>query len=77
VIAIAIDQVESVFDRLMKDRAFRKSYCQDPDGTLAAYLTPNEIHAVKTGDGRLLGQLGNSSRWQELSARLCGPDPGP
>jgi hypothetical protein len=77
VIAIAIDQVELVIDRLMKDKAFRRNYCQDPDGTLSAYLTPNEIHAIKSGDGRLLGHLGNSPRWQELSARLCGTDPGP
>jgi hypothetical protein len=77
VIAIAVAQIETVIDRLMKDRAFRAQYCQDPDGTLAAYLTPDEIHAIKTGDGRLLGQLGKSPRWQELSARLCGPDPGP
>jgi len=77
VIAIAVAQIETVIERLMKDPAFRAKYCQDPDGTLAAYLTRDEIHAIKTGDGRLLGQLGRSPRWQELSAALCGPDPGP
>lgn len=76
-IAIAVQQIETVIARLMKDQAFRARYCQDPDGTLAAYLTPDEIHAIKSGDGRLLGQLGQSPRWQELSAALCGPDPGP
>ena len=76
-IAISIEQIETVIDRLKKDKAFRVKYCQDPDRTLAEYLSPVEIHAIKTGDGRLLGQLGTSSRWQELSAGLCGPDPGP
>lgn len=75
--AIAIEQVENVIDRLTKDQTFRRKYCQDPDGTLAEYLTPAEIRAVKTGDGQLLGQLGKSLRWQELAAGLCGPDPGP
>jgi hypothetical protein len=77
VIAIAIEQIETVIDRLTKDKAFRAKYCRDPDGTLAEYLTPDEIHAIKTGNGELLGQLGKSARWQELSAGLCGADPGP
>lgn len=61
----------------MKDRSFRQKYCQDPDGTLAAYLTPDEIQAIKSGDGWLLGQYGRSRRWQEWAAGLCGSDPGP
>jgi len=77
VVAIAIDQIENVIDRLTKDQTFRRKYCQDPDGTLAEYLTPTEIRAVKSGDGQLLGQLGKSRRWQELAAGLCGPAPGP
>lgn len=76
-IAIAIETIETVIDRLMQDKQFRLSYCQNPDKTLGAYLTPAEVHAIKTGDDSLLGQIGRSPRWQELTARLCGPDPGP
>jgi hypothetical protein len=77
VIAIAIEQVESMVDRLTKDQTFRRKYCQDPDGTLAEYLTPAEIRAIKTGDDQQLGHLSRSPRWRELSAGLCGVDPGP
>ena len=77
VVPIALDPVETVIHRLMQDSEFRVQYCQNPDVALRAYLTPAEIRAVKTGDGSMLGVLGRSARWQELSARLCGIDPGP
>lgn len=77
VVAIAIEHIETVIHRLMQDSDFRVRYCQDPDAALRAYLTPTEIRAIKTGDGSRLGLHGQSSRWHELSARLCGTDPGP
>ncbi len=76
VIAIATPQIEAVIERLATDRAFRVKYCQDPEGTLEMYLTPDEIRAIKTGDGHRLGQLGCDESWDRLTAALCGPDPG-
>jgi hypothetical protein len=63
-----------VIDRLSRDRAFRVKYCQDPDGTLAAYLTPEEIHAIKTGDGHGVS-LVNGTSWSDLTAALCSGQP--
>jgi hypothetical protein len=77
VIAIAIAHIETVIERLTNDRAFRMKYCQDPDRTLRSYLSPAEIRAIKSGDSYLLGQFGTSVRWQQLTAALCGSDPGP
>ena len=76
VIAIATQHFETVIGRLTRDKAFRMKYCQDPDGTLSAYLSPEEIRALKTGDGHRLGLLGAGDSWHELTAALCGPDPG-
>jgi hypothetical protein len=75
VIAIATEQLETVVGRLTRDKAFRIKYCQDPDGTLESYLTPEEIRAIKTGDGHALHLLGCGDRWEELNAALCGPQP--
>src|SRR5947209_2210364 len=77
VMVIAIEQIETVIGRLTHDKAFRVKYCQDPDATLEAYLTPEEIRAIKTGDGHRLGQLGGDLKWADLTAALCGPNPGP
>ena len=69
--------MDLVIQRLSRDKAFRVKYCEDPDGTLEAYLSPEEIRAIKTGDGHMLTQLGCGERWEELTATLCGPHPGP
>lgn len=75
--AIAVEQIEAVANRLTRDKAFRVKYCQDPDGTLGSYLTSEEIRAIKTGDGHRLQLMGCEQTWEELTAALCGPDPGP
>jgi hypothetical protein len=75
VIAIAIEQFETVVGRLARDKAFRVKYCQNPDTTLEAYLTPEEIHAIKTGDGHRLHLMGCGDKWEELTQALCGPQP--
>lgn len=76
-IAIATPQIEAVIERLSVDKAFRVKYCQDPDGTLAAYhLTPDEIKGIKTGDDQLM-ELIDGNKWEELVQALCGPHPGP
>jgi hypothetical protein len=76
-VAIATPHIEAVIDRLSADQAFRVKYCQDPDGTLAAYhLSTEEIQAIKTGDDRLQ-QLIGENKWDELIQALCGPHPGP
>jgi len=71
---IAIEQIETVITRLTRDKAFRVKYCQDPDGTLDAYLTPEEIRAIKSGDGHSLSLMG-CDKWEELTSALCGPHP--
>lgn len=71
---IATEHVEAIIDRLSRDRAFRVKYCEDPDGTLESYLTPEEIRAIKTGDGHSLSLLGGH-KWEELTAAFCGPHP--
>ncbi|GAC1328103.1 MAG: hypothetical protein NVS2B16_02160 [Chloroflexota bacterium] len=76
-VVIAIHQIEDVIDRLSADAAFRTQYCQDPDATLEAYLSPDEIRAIKTGDAHRVAGLGCSDRWNQLTATLCGPYPGP
>jgi hypothetical protein len=73
--AIAIAQFETVIGRLMHDKSFRVNYCQDPDGTLETYLSPEEIRAIKTGDGHRLTLLGCGEQWEELHAALCGRHP--
>jgi hypothetical protein len=73
--AIAIEQLETVIARLSRDKAFRVKYCQDPDGTLEAYLTPEEIRAIKTGDGHLLALMGCSEHVENLTAAFAGPHP--
>ena len=76
-ITIAIEQIETVIQRLSADKAFRVKYCQDPDAALEAYLSPEEIRAIKTGDGHRLTELGCGEKWEELTATLCGPERGP
>ena len=71
--AIAIEHIETVIGRLTRDRAFRVKYCQDPDGTLQAYLTPEEIQAIKTGDGHRLALMGCSEQVEGLTAAFAGP----
>lgn len=73
--AIATVQFETVVDRLARDKAFRMKYCQDPDRTLESYLSPEEIRAIKTGDGHRLHVLGCGDKLEELHAALCGPQP--
>jgi len=77
VIAIATEQIDAVIARLVNDKAFQMEYCRNPDAALEAYLTPDEIRAIKTGDGHRLAQLGCGESWPKLTAALCGPDPGP
>jgi hypothetical protein len=77
VIAIATLPIEAVIDRLAHDRAFRVSYCNDPEGALRAYnLTPDEIRAIKTCDDGLLASV-KGDKWDALIRALCGTDPGP
>lgn len=73
--AIAIVQLETVIARLTRDKAFRARYCQDPDATLEAYLTPEEIQAIKTGDGHWLAKMGCSEHMENLTAAFAGPHP--
>jgi hypothetical protein len=73
--AIAIQQLETVIARLTRDKAFRVKYCQDPDATLKAYLSPEEIQAVKTGDGHWLARMGCSEHMENLTAAFAGPHP--
>ena len=77
VIAIATQHIDTVIARLSNDRAFRMRFCQDPDAALESYLTPEEIRAIKTGDGYMLYRLGAGDRWEQLTEVLCGHDPGP
>lgn len=72
---MAVDHIETVIGRLTRDKAFRMKYCQDPDGTLEAYLTPEEIKAIKTGDGHSLHLMGCNESLEQLTAALCGPHP--
>jgi hypothetical protein len=74
VIAIATDGIETIIGRLTQDKSFRVKYCQDPDATLKSYLSPEEIRAIKTGDGHDLSRMG-CDRWQELFASLCSEVP--
>lgn len=76
-IAIATEQIETVVARLVNDKTFQMEYRRNPDAALEAYLTPDEIRAIKTGDGHLLSELGGGEQWPQLTAALCGPDPGP
>jgi hypothetical protein len=73
VIAIATQPIETVIKRLAADQDFHAKYCQDPDAALEAYLSPEEIRAIKTGDGHRLMALLDPQRWEELNAALCGP----
>lgn len=74
---IAIQHIETVIQLLTTDKTFRVQYCQDPDGTLERYLTPDEIRAIKTGDGFRLTELGCGEKWEELTATFCGGGSGP
>jgi hypothetical protein len=69
-------QIETVLQRLCTDKAFRVKYNQDPDRALEAYLSPEEIRALKCGDGHLLQQLRTDCNWEDALAALCGPHPG-
>lgn len=73
--AIATEQLETVVGRLTRDEAFRIKYCQDPDEALQSYLSPDEIKAIKTGDGHRLSLMGCGDHWEGLTAALCGPHP--
>jgi hypothetical protein len=77
VITIAIESFDTVIQRLSRDRAFRVKYCENPDATLEGYLSPEEIRAIKCGDGHRLAQLGAGEKWEDLLKVLCGPHPGP
>jgi hypothetical protein len=67
---MAVEHIESVIGRLTRDAAFRLKYCEDPNAALQAYLTPAEIHAIKSGDGHTLSTMG-CKRWDELLASMC------
>jgi hypothetical protein len=71
------EHLDIVIEKLKMDKAFRMKYSQDPDRTLESYLSADEIRAIKTGDGHRLSALGTGQQWEELTAALCGPDPGP
>jgi hypothetical protein len=71
---VVVSSLEAVIGRLSRDRAFRVKYCQDPDGTLSSYLTPEEIRAIKTGDGHGLTRM-DPDFWSELTASLCADQP--
>jgi len=75
-VAIATAQIDAVIQRLSADPEFRVRYCQDPDKALESYLSPEEIRAIKTGDGHRLGQLGSDGKWADITTALCGPHPG-
>ncbi len=75
VIGMATEQIDVVVGRLVRDKAFRMKYSQDPDRALESYLSPEEIRAIKTGDGHHLQLLGSGDRWTELTQALCGPHP--
>lgn len=70
---IASEHIQAVIGRLTHDKAFRVKYCQDPDRALEMYLTPEEIQAVKTGDGHQLALMGCAERVEDLTAAFCGP----
>jgi hypothetical protein len=72
-----MEQLDTVIEKLSDDTSFRLRYCQDPDKTLAGYLNPEAIRAIKTGDGHRLAGLGSADKWEQLTKALCGPDPGP
>jgi hypothetical protein len=74
---VAIDQLDAVIQRLSRDASFRRKYCVDPDSALRHYLSPSEIRIIKSGDGQQLHALGAGHKWEELTAALCGPHPGP
>jgi hypothetical protein len=73
----AMEHLDTVIEKLSGDQAFRTKYCQDPDTALAGYLNPEEIRAVKTGDGHRIAGLGSGEKWEQLTQALCGHDPGP
>lgn len=72
---IAIEQIDTIIERLTNDRAFRAKYCQDPDGTLESHLTSAEIRAIKTGDGDALRRMGCGKSWDDFTASLCVQSP--
>lgn len=70
-------QLSAVVDRLQHDTSFRSQYCSDPDSALSAFsLTPDEVHALKTGDGLPAERVGCGQQWDSFVRTLCGPDPG-
>ena len=73
-IAIATQQIENIIGRLANDKSFRVKYCQDPDGTLESYLSPEEIRMIKSGDGHCLSRTG-CAHGDELFASLCSEVP--
>lgn len=72
---MATEQVETVITRLTQDKAFRIKYCQDPDGTLESYLSPEAIQAIKTGDGHRLTGMGAGDSWEAFTLNLCMQSP--
>lgn len=72
---MAAQEIDSVIARLARDRAFRQKYCQDPDRALEAYLSPEEIRAIKTGDGLSLQRMGAGKGWDEFTQELCTQSP--
>lgn len=73
--AIATEQIDTVIGRLARDKAFRMKYCQDPDRALEAHLSPEEIRAIKTGDGHRLDLLGAGESWDAFTREMCGQNP--
>lgn len=73
--AIATDQIDTVIARLTRDTAFRIKYCQDPDRALESYLSPEEIRAIKTGDGHSLMRMGAGESWEAFTQGLCPQAP--
>jgi hypothetical protein len=73
--AIATERIDTVIGRLARDKAFRMKYCQDPDRALESHLSPEEIRAIKTGDGHRLSLLGAGESWEAFTREMCGQNP--
>lgn len=59
--------VESVVNKAMTDESFRKQLKENPDTALRGFdLTPEEIAALKTGDGSKLHDLGVDERISKM-----------
>ena len=72
---IATVSLETLIEKLSLDKSFRVKYCQNPDRTLENFLSPEEIRAIKTGDGHAFDQMGQGDAFSRLTQVLCGPNP--